>query len=290
MDCIFNGVATALYTPFNKNGIDYNQFEICIDRQISAKVDALVFLGTTGESSTITYEERKNIIKFAVSKLKNKTPIIVGTGSNCTKTACDLSIEAKMLGADAILSVTPYYNKCEQDGLIYHYKEISKSAKIPMICYNVPKRTGVNIEPITAKQLCSIDYVCGLKEANADLCHVKNLFEFVGENLNVYCGSDELTKKFFKLGAKGTISVASNIIPLKIKEFISDFENYYDLHNFNFDEFFKLLTFKVNPRPVKVIASILFDEKCYFRLPLTYPDKNTCDYFKEQLNILKLTK
>ena len=288
MEVIFTGVATALYTPFTKNGIDFEQFERCIKRQLKAKVDALVFLGTTGESSTVTQKERKQIIEFAVSRLKGKLPVIIGAGSNCTKTACELSLQAKELGADCILSVTPYYNKCEQEGLIQHYKEICKSVKLPLICYNVPKRTGVNIEPKTALTLSKIDCVCGIKEANTDINHVKKLFDLVDEKTPIYCGSDELLKEFFSLGAKGVISVASNVIPLKIKEFIIDFENYYKISNFDFDKFFKLLSYRVNPIPIKTVASIIYGEKCRFRLPLTFPDKVTCEYFKRQLNMLRI--
>ena len=286
MDCIFEGVATALYTPFTQNGIDFEQFERCIDRQLSAKVDALVFLGTTGESATITHNERKQIIEFAVSKLKGKLPIIVGAGSNCTKTAIELSLQAKELGADCVLSVTPYYNRCEQDGIFAHYKSISSSAKIPLICYNVPKRTGVNIEPKTAKNLCKIDYVVGLKEANTDLSHIKTLFSLVGNKMNVYSGSDELTKDFLTLGAKGLISVASNIIPLKIKDFISDFQKDYDVCNFDYNTFFNLLFCKINPIPVKYIASVLFGEDCIFRLPLTHPNLATQKHIISQLKTL----
>lgn len=288
MNTIFEGVATALYTPFTKNGIDYESFENLIYRQLSAKVDALVVLGTTGESSTISLKERTELIKFTISKVKGKVPVIVGAGSNCTKTACELSLQAKSLGADGVLSVTPYYNKCEQDGLFYHYEEICKTAKIPLICYNVPKRTGLNLEVETALKLCSIDYVFGFKEANSDVKHVKKFMNFIADKKPVYLGCDELIKEFYSLGAKGVISVASNVIPLKIKEYISDFENFYETHNFDIDEFFKLLMIKINPIPIKTIASILFNENCNFRLPLTYPDKESVAYIKSKLKSLNL--
>lgn len=288
MNAIFEGVATALYTPFTKNEIDYESFENLIYRQLSAKIDALVVLGTTGESPTISHKERTELIKFTISKVKGKVPVIVGAGSNCTKTACELASQAKALGADGVLSVTPYYNKCEQDGLFYHYAEICKTAKIPLICYNVPKRTGLNLEVETALKLCTIDFVCGFKEANNDINHVRKLMSLIGDKKPVYSGSDELIKEFLSLGAKGVISVASNVIPLKIKEYISDFENFYETHNFDIDEFFKLLLVKLNPIPIKTIASILFDEDCNFRLPLTYPDKETVTYIKTKIKSLNL--
>ena len=175
---IFEGVATALYTPFDASGINYEQLDNLIDRQLKAKVDALVVLGTTGECSTVTRKERKEIIKFARKKTKGKIPLIVGCGSNCTKTACELSTEAKDLGADCALTVTPYYNKCEQDGLFLHYKEIATQSKFPIICYNVPTRTGVNINPETAEKLTRLDFVAGFKEASQNKTQIENLFTF----------------------------------------------------------------------------------------------------------------
>ena len=288
MNCIFEGVATALYTPFKDGGIDFEQFDKLIDRQLKSNVDALVFLGTTGESPTVTREERTDIIKYAVSRLKGKIPIIVGTGSNCTKTACLLTNEAKNLGADGALIVTPYYNKCEQDGLFYHYKEISKECNFPFICYNVPSRTGVNIEPKTAKALASLKGMSGIKEASLDKNHIEVLFKEVGDISPIYCGSDELINLFLSLNSKGIISVSSNVIPLKIKEYICDFENNYEraknFYDLKLKDFLKALSTKINPIPIKVLAEILYGEKCEFRLPLSYPDSEYVDCLK---NLLK---
>lgn len=290
MNKIFDGVATALYTPFNDTGIDFEQFERQIDRQLSAKVNALVFLGTTGESSTVERFERRKIISFAVSKLKGRIPIIVGTGSNCTKTACDMTSEAKELGADASLIVTPYYNRCEQDGLILHYEEISKKCKFPFIAYNVPKRTGVNILPTTAKAILKNPYAFGLKEANGDLNHVKKTFEEVDFISPIYCGSDQLTTEFLKLKGFGSISVASNVIPFKMQEFISDFLTNYEKHNNDytlfFKDFFNLLETKVNPITIKCLGKIIYGEECKFRLPLSNPDSAYYEYLEQSLNKL----
>ena len=293
MKTIFEGVATALTTPFTSNGIDYERFEKRIERQLNAKVDALVFMGTTGESPTITHHERRTIIEFAVSRLKGKIPIIIGTGSNCTQTACEMTNEAKALGADCALIVTPYYNRCEQDGLILHYSEISKTCKFPYIVYNVPKRTGVNVEPTTALRILSDGYAFGLKEANTNLNHVYTTLNLVAKTHPVYCGADELTSVFLKNGARGTISVASNVIPSKIKEYISDFESNYENHNNMlepyFSEFFNLLSTKVNPIPIKCIESILYQEPCIFRLPLSTPTSDYFEYLKATLNKLNIT-
>ncbi len=290
MNYLFKGVATALYTPFTKDGIDFEGLEKLICRQLKAKIDALVFLGTTGESPTVTRLERRQIIKFAVSKLKGKIPIIIGTGSNCTATACELTAEAKDLGADASLIVTPYYNRCEQEGLLLHYKEISNRCKFPFIIYNVPKRTGVNVEPETAVALFSNDYAVGLKEASTDKNHIESLFMLSNKRLPVYCGSDELSSFFLETGSMGAISVASNVIPCKFKEFISDFESNYEKHNLLnqsfFKEFFKLLSSKVNPIPIKCIAEILYEEKCNLRLPLSTPDKAYFEYLNSAISKL----
>lgn len=291
MNLLFKGVATALYTPFTKTGIDYEQFEAQIERQLQAKVDALVFLGTTGECATITHSERKDIIRFAVNKLKGKLPIIVGTGSNCTDSACSFTNEAKELGADGALIVTPYYNKCEQDGLYLHYREISKRCKFPFIAYSVPTRTGVEILPDTLKKIALLDGFSGIKEANCDRRKIEQTISVFGKKPPVYCGSDEMIKHFLELNCAGIISVSSNVIPLKIKEYIRDFTNDYD-DNLKIDEsnlftILKALTTKVNPIPIKVLASLKFNEKCVFRLPLNYPDETYVNYLKSILKLLK---
>lgn len=294
MNRIFEGVATALYTPFCNGKIDYGQFESLLDRQLKAKIDALVFLGTTGESPTVTREERREIIRFAVQRLKSRVPIIVGTGSNCTETACELTLEAKELGADCALIVTPYYNRCEQDGLILHYKEISGRCKFPYVVYNVPSRTGVNVEPHTAKIILSDGYAFGLKEASTDEKHLEKLFSILENKYAIYCGSDENISLFLKNGSLGAISVASNVIPLKIKEFIGNFKSNYEKHNYEyncfFKDFFKLLTTKINPIPIKCVDQILHGTRCEFRLPLNLPNSDYFEYLKKELDKLLYTR
>ncbi len=293
MNYLFKGVATALTTPFTENGIDFEQFDKQIKRQLSAKIDALIVLGTTGESSTVTKQERRQIISFVKSRVKHNVPIIVGTGSNCTNTACELTKESKELGADGALVVTPYYNLCEQEGLLLHYKEIAK-CKFPFIAYNVPKRTGVNILPKTAKAILAYDYAIGLKEASTDLTHVNELFCYLQNKFAIYCGSDHLTKLFLENNSLGTISVASNIIPFKIKEFISDFATNYEKHNIDLEHFFNplfnLLSTKINPIPVKCLMQILYNERCMFRLPLTMPNDEYLTYLENTITNLNLNK
>ena len=165
---IFEGVATALYTPFNpiNKSVDYGAFSRLINRQLSANVNALVVLGTTGEAATITEEERREIIKFCVKEVNGRIPLIVGSGSNCTATAVKFSREAEESGADGLLVVTPYYNKCNDDGLYAHYSAVAKSTSLPIIVYNVPTRTGFNVKPIVYRKLAEIDNVVAIKEAN----------------------------------------------------------------------------------------------------------------------------
>lgn len=291
MEKIFEGVATALYTPFTNDGIDFNHFDFLIDYQLKSKIDALVFLGTTGESPTVTRTERTEIIKFAVSRCNGKIPVIIGTGSNDTKTAIELTKEAYELGADCALIVTPYYNRCEQEGLFLHYKEICSNVNLPIILYNVPKRTGVNIETNTIEKLLKIKNIVGLKEANSDKKHVDKIFENFKYNLNIYCGNDHLNFYFLNCGAHGTISVASNVIPLKIKEFISNFKMfYYNKARSVNDElipFYEALQSMINPIPVKAFAEIIFGRKQIFRLPLNRPNDNYFEYLKTILTKLK---
>lgn len=280
---IFKGVATALYTPFTSTGIDFDILEKSIKRQLTAKVDALVILGTTGESPTINDFERIEIIKFTKSIVNGKIPIIVGTGSNDTAKAVTLTKQAEDLGVDGALIVTPYYNKCEQEGLYLHYEKIANATALPIICYNVPQRTGVNILPKTLRNLCSIKNIVGIKESSLDKKHIKEVFSVVDNDICVYCGSDELNAYFKDLGASGTISVASNVIPLKIKDIFNDFNKNYKIENDNLSQFYNALSSKVNPIPIKAMAEILYGEKHELRLPLTKANKDDFEYFKSIL-------
>ena len=286
MDYLFKGTATALYTPFTKNGIDYSQLERLIERQIKGGVNALILLGTTGESPTVLHGERAEIIAFTKKQIRGRIPLIVGTGSNCTATCCTLTKEAKELGADGALIVTPYYNKCEQDGLYEHYKTVCKFARLPIICYNVPSRTCVDIEPSTAEKLCALDCVWGFKEASCDTAHAIKTLEICNAKKPVYCGNDNLNLFFMERGAFGTISVLSNVIPSIIVEFISNFEKFYDRRNKEFllfyNELCQTVFEKVNPLGIKLTAEILYGEECNFRLPLIRPEDN----FYQKLSML----
>ena len=266
---IFEGVATALYTPFNpiNKSVDYGAFSRLINRQLSANVNALVVLGTTGEAATITEEERREIIKFCVKEVNGRIPLIVGSGSNCTATAVKFSREAEESGADGLLVVTPYYNKCNDEGLYAHYSAVAKSTSLPIIVYNVPTRTGFNVKPILYRKLAEIDNVAAIKEANCCDEQLNGVLDNVKDILAVYCGSDDKLIDVLRRGGKGTISVASNIIASKIVDYISDFENYCEIGFYN--EIVNVLQSDVNPIPLKYMVKLLFNEGYGLRLPLT---------------------
>lgn len=211
---IFTGAAVALVTPFNADGsVNYEELARLINFQIENGTDALVIAGTTGESSTLSEQEHIDVIKFAVEHTKHRVPVIAGTGSNATETAVMLSKEAEEAGADALLLVTPYYNKTSQRGLYVHYKTIADSVKLPIILYNVPSRTGLGIDVETAAKLAEIDNIVAMKDAVGNITYTANLIERCGDQLTVYSGNDDQIVPMMSLGAKGVISVLSNVAP-----------------------------------------------------------------------------
>ena len=214
--CLFTGVATALATPFNSNGVNTEEFKKFIQFQISSGVDALVVCGTTGESSTMTKQERIDAITCAIETVnssESKIPVIVGTGSNNTAYAIEMSILAEKLGADGLLVVTPYYNKTTQSGLIAHFRAIAESVSIPIILYNVPSRTGMNIEPSTCFDLSKINNIVGIKEASGNISQVAKIASLCGDDFAIYSGNDDQICPILSLGGKSVISVLSNVAP-----------------------------------------------------------------------------
>ena len=211
---IFTGAGVALVTPFKADGsVNYEEFAKLIDYQIEHGTDALIIAGTTGESSTLSEEEHSEVIRFAVKHTNHRVPVIAGTGSNATATAIMLSKEAEEAGADALLLVTPYYNKTTQNGLYHHYKAIAESVKLPIILYNVPSRTGMTIDVATAAKLAEIDNIAAMKDAVGNITYTANLIEACGDKLDVYSGNDDQIVPMMSLGAKGVISVLSNVLP-----------------------------------------------------------------------------
>ena len=211
---IFTGAGVAIITPFDDAGnINFDELGKIIDNQISEGTDAIIITGTTGESATLTDDEHKAAIKFAVEHTNKRIPVVAGTGSNDTDYAVQLSQYAEEVGADGLLLVTPYYNKCTQKGLIAHYTKIADAVNIPMILYNVPSRTGVNIQPQTYAELCKHQNIVAAKEANGDLSSIVKTRRLCGDDLTIYSGNDDQIIPILSVGGKGVISVLSNVAP-----------------------------------------------------------------------------
>lgn len=212
-EIIFKGCGTAIVTPFTEEGVNFEEFGKLIENQIENRVDAIIVCGTTGESATMTEQERKDTIKYAIEKVAKRTKVVVGTGSNNTKSAIEMSKFAEEVGADALLVVTPYYNKTTQKGLIMHYTAIAEAVELPIIMYSVPSRTGVNIAPETCNELSKIKNIVAIKEASGNISQVAKIASLCGDNLAIYSGNDDQIIPVLSLGGKGVISVLSNIMP-----------------------------------------------------------------------------
>ena len=291
---MFNGTMTAIITPFTKSGVDYDSFAKLIEYQIDGGIDGIVFIGTTGEPATMTGEEKKTLRDFAIKQVKGRVPVIFGTGSNCTQTAVDNSILAKDEGADGILVVTPYYNKCTQEGLYLHYEAIANKCDLPMIIYNVPGRTGVNILPETAGRLAhSIPSIVGIKEACGNLDQIAKTAEAIkGSQLQLMSGDDKLAVDIARLGGTTLISVASNALPKEFTEIMAhaNAKNFdkADLLLNKYDKFVDLLFSEVNPIPIKYACSLLGLCQNELRLPLTPMSENKAKALKEEMQRLNI--
>ena len=269
---LFFGCGTAIVTPFSGGAVDYLAFGELIEQQISGGADAVVILGTTGEAPTIYENERSEIISFAKRKIGSRVPLIVGTGSNATSVAVRYTKAAEALGADGCLVVSPYYNKATSKGLVAHYKTIAKSVKIPIIMYNVPSRTGVNIPIDVYGELAKIDNIVAVKEASGSIGYLTELIEKYGDYYDVYTGCDELTLPTLALGGKGVISVVSNLLPSHIHQICAEYQNgnlkkaqELSLH---ISPLIKELFCEVNPIPVKTALAQMGLCKDEMRLPL----------------------
>lgn len=273
MTGFFKGIATAMITPFDENGVNLDEFGKMIEYQIEGGTDALVVLGTTGEPATMTEEEKQQVISYSVKKAAGRIKIIVGTGSNDTAKAVAASVRAQKLGADGILAVTPYYNKCTQKGLYEYYKAICDAVSIPVIAYNVPSRTAVNILPETAEKLSYIPNMAGIKEASGNMAQVCETMRRIRGKMDLYSGEDFLNLPMLAIGGAGLISVASNIAPKLLKKmYMLVSEN--KLKEANEVQDF-LLPFEdacfleVNPIPVKAAYNMIGFNAGVPRSPLT---------------------
>ena len=270
---VFKGVATALITPLNSQGVDYDSFGRVIDWQLEQGINALVIAGTTGEGSTLDDAEHKLVVKFAVERISGRCPVIAATGSNDTRYAIQLTKYCCEVGADAMLLVTPYYNKATQNGLAAMYTAIADAASKPVILYNVPSRTGINIEPETYAKLADHPMIAGIKEANSNISKIVQTAHLVGDKLDIYSGNDDQIVPILSMGGKGVISVLSNPAPKLTMEicdkfFAGDVKGAAALQC-RMLPLINALFCEVNPIPVKAAMAAMGFCENYVRLPLT---------------------
>ena len=281
---LFKGSGVALVTPFNEDlSVNYDKLKELINFHLENSTDAIIICGTTGESSTLSIDEFKEIVTFTVKEVNKKIPVIVGTGSNNTRAAIEKSIIAKKLGADGLLVVTPYYNKSTQEGLYLHYKAINDSVNIPIILYNVPSRTGVNILPETVLKLSELKNICGIKEASGDISQIARIISILPKDFFVYSGNDDQTLPILSLGGHGVISVFANIYPKEMHDicysfFNNNIEISRQIHN-KYLPLMKDLFIEVNPMPIKKAMNLLNFNVGECRLPL-------CQMKDENIEIL----
>lgn len=292
---IFTGAAVAIITPMNEDGtVNYEEFAKFVDFQIENGTDAIVICGTTGESSTLKVVEHNAVIKWCIDYVDGRIPVIAGTGSNSTACAIEISKEACENGADALLLVTPYYNKTSQRGLIAHYKAIHDATDKPIILYNVPSRTGLNIAPETAYELSKLPRINGIKEASGNLDQIAKIHELCGDELNLWSGNDDQIYDLMERGGKGVISVLSNICPQETHDIVQkyldgDKEGSKEL----MDKYMKLaksMFVDVNPIPVKEAVSLIGFNAGPCRLPLIEMDDKNKAYVKETMEEYGLVK
>ena len=289
---LFKGCGTAIITPFDDNGVNFNEFKKLIEFQISEGVDALIVCGTTGESSTMTLEERKQTIKFAVKTANHRVPIIAGTGGNCTQSVIDFTKWAETAGVDGALIVTPYYNKTTQSGLIAHYTAIANSTKLPIILYSVPSRTGVNITPETCFELSKISNIVAIKEASGNLSQIAEIKALCRENLHVYSGNDDQIIPILSLGGLGVISVLSNVAPKYTHEMVINYLNgkIIEAQDMQLDAIYliKALFSEVNPIPIKAALNMLGYNAGIPRLPLIEMSEKGKEKLEKELKKFEL--
>ena len=291
---VFKGAGVAIVTPFTKNNeVDYEKLGELIEYQIVNKTDAIIICGTTGEASTLSHEEHLECIRYTVEKVAGRIPVIAGTGSNCTETAIYLSKEAQKYGADALLLVTPYYNKATQNGLIAHFTAIANAVSIPIILYNVPGRTGCNIQPQTIATLVkNVKNIVGVKEASGDIVQAAKIMQLTDGKIDLYSGNDDMVVPILSLGGVGVISVLSNVAPKDTHDMVYKFLEgdiagsrelqlkYLPLVNALFCE--------VNPIPVKKAVNLMGFEVGGLRMPLTEMEPANAERLLKEMNALSI--
>ena len=287
---IFKGMATAMVTPMTPHGVDYNAFAKFIDFQLENGINALVAVGTTGESATLSPQERREVIKFTVDRVAGRVPVVAGTGTNNTQHVIEFTKSACGDGADGLLIVTPYYNKATQNGLIAHYTTIADQAEKPIIMYNVPGRTGCNMAPATVAALAEHPMIAGLKEASGNMSQVVEIIQRCGDKLDVYSGEDGIVVPIMSMGGMGCISVLSNVVPklaveMTDKCFASDYEAAAEIQCRTLPLINALFS-EVNPIPAKAAVSAMGFGQEHVRLPLTPMEPATRENLYAQMKKL----
>ena len=287
MKKLFKGSGVALVTPFKDGKINYEKMGQLIEWHIENKTDAIIVCGTTGESATMTDEERKSTIKFVVDKVNKRIPVIAGSGSNNTAYSIELSKYCQEVGADGLLIVTPYYNKATQGGLIKHYTAIANSVDLPIILYNVPGRTGVNITPTTVEKLSKVENIVAIKEASGNISQVAEIARLCGEDFSIYSGNDDQIVPILSLGGIGVISVLANVLPKEthdiVEKYLSgDVEESRKLQ-LSLNELVNSLFIEVNPIPVKAAMNLMGMETGELRLPLTNISEQNLEVLRKNM-------
>lgn len=272
---VFTGAGVAIVTPMNADGsVNYEKLAELLEFQINNQTDSIIICGTTGEAATLSEQEHIDVVKFCVDQVKGRIPVIAGTGSNCTASAVELSVKAEQTGADALLCVTPYYNKATQSGLVAHFKNVADSVKIPVILYNVPSRTGCNLLPDTVATIVKeTKNVVGIKEATGNLSQIAKLMSIMDSNFELYSGNDDQIVPILSLGGKGVISVLSNVAPRQTHEIVEDYLKG-DVQSacrkqLDAIELITALFCEVNPIPVKHALNLMGMDVGPLRLPLS---------------------
>ena len=286
---IFKGAGVAIITPFHEDGsVDYERFGELIEYQIANRTAAFIVGGTTGESATLTHEEHLDVIRYCVEKVDHRIPVIAGTGSNCTETAVYLSTEAEKIGADALLLVTPYYNKATQNGLYQHFKTVADAVKLPILLYNVPGRTGTTIQPETAVRLCKeVENIVGIKDATGNISQTAHLMSIADGCVDLYSGEDAIIVPILSLGGKGVISVLSNVAPRQTHEICS---RYFEGDTAGSMELqlkavplVEALFSEVNPIPVKKAVQLMGLCGGTLRMPMTEMEPAHAEKLAEEM-------
>lgn len=287
MKKLFEGSGVALVTPFKDGEVNYEKMGDLIEWHIENKTDAIIVCGTTGESATMTDKERKSTIKFVVDKVNKRIPVIAGSGSNNTAYSIELSKYCQEVGADGLLIVTPYYNKATQNGLIKHYTAIADSVDLPIILYNVPGRTGVNITPATVEKLSKIENIVAIKEASGNISQVAEIARLCGEDFTIYSGNDDQIVPILSLGGSGVISVLANVLPKETHDIVEKYLAGDVVESrklqLGVNELVSSLFIEVNPIPVKAAMNLMGMEAGELRLPLTNINEQNLEILRNNM-------